>query len=594
MKMKAYDSDPLPIKFREDQILMYAGNTDQMQFLDIGNLFMIEGISDEIIMKVIQMHLKGNEANALLSINNFASSMGPVVNGITVAQPSVQGRMNALKLALTKIPSEPSQLAKDALTKFKAIFEIFSAYQNRIVTMENPTIEAMQKGLETLGTGWKTVDVADAMAFVRDDANMVNVRGGTMRFFPSSEFSLKVYADNAIKAGIVKEKDRGRIKENIVFSFKEGAITREEIMMMDILANNEWKRGIYFSSPGGSALSKALFYAGAIKQNGMAFELNPLNESSQVAADEMYANLMTNYEFGKMSDPDVLTDYYARRHTSQYRLHFSTLAEYYANRIMQADNAKKQGQPYVDYLVNAGKAAEAIDAKFYIQNYDKLVAESKKKISALLRRSLDVMPAAIVLDNGEPSVGREKIKANGIEYPTYTDGTLVDYIELLYLADDDETADALGLELARQYESAVEFYLKSSPHIVLRTDNQDDLFAALNNYFKLVINSNDPEGNKKGKLASHSKAYMMQVYKVKLPTFYKTIEAYVVDKGESVRGGSTNPTAAKYLALKDYLDVLGGQYGMVERINSEDVQDMGGMDINQLLDQQMIQDSMQQ
>ena len=37
MKMKAYKSD-LPIKFREDQILMYAGNTDQVYFLDLINL----------------------------------------------------------------------------------------------------------------------------------------------------------------------------------------------------------------------------------------------------------------------------------------------------------------------------------------------------------------------------------------------------------------------------------------------------------------------------------------------------------------------------------------------------------------------------
>lgn len=594
MKMKAYDSDPLPIKFREDQVLMYAGNTDQLQFLDVSNLFMIDGISDEIVLKVIDLHLKGNEPAALTAINNFASSMGPVVNGITVAQPSAQGRMNALKLTLTQIPMNGSNLAQDALQKYKAIFEIFGAYQNRIVTMENPTIEAMQKGLESLGAGWKSVDLTAAMEFVRNDANLVNVRGGTMRFFPSSEFSLKVNADNAIKAGIVKASDRAKIKKNINFTFKESAITREEIMMMDILANNDWKRGIYFSSPGGSALSRALFYAGAIKQNGMAFELNPLDEVGQVAADEMYENLVKNYSYGKTYDPNVLTDYYARRHTAQYRLHFSTLAEYYANRIVMAEQAMKQGQPYVDYLRNAGRKSEADDASYFIKNYDKVIAESKSRISTLLRKSLKEMPAAVVLDIGEPTIAREKIQANGIEYPTYSDGTLYDYIELLYLADDKKTADALGLELARQYESIIEFYLKSSPHIALSTDNQDDLFAALNSYFKLVVQSNDAQGNKDGKLAKHSKAYMMSVYKVKLPNFYRTIESYITDKGESPRGGSTNPTATKYLALKDYLDVLGGQYGMVEMNNTQAVPETGGMNINQLLEQQMIQDSVNQ
>ncbi len=39
MKLKAYDSDPLPIKFTEDQILMDYGNTDQVYFVDIFGLF---------------------------------------------------------------------------------------------------------------------------------------------------------------------------------------------------------------------------------------------------------------------------------------------------------------------------------------------------------------------------------------------------------------------------------------------------------------------------------------------------------------------------------------------------------------------------
>jgi len=33
MKMRAYKSDPLPIKFREDQILMYAGIQTKFYFL---------------------------------------------------------------------------------------------------------------------------------------------------------------------------------------------------------------------------------------------------------------------------------------------------------------------------------------------------------------------------------------------------------------------------------------------------------------------------------------------------------------------------------------------------------------------------------
>ena len=60
MKMKAYDSDPLPIEYREDQILMYAGNTDQVYFLP---LLELAGLSnDEVLLrKVIDLRLKKNK-----------------------------------------------------------------------------------------------------------------------------------------------------------------------------------------------------------------------------------------------------------------------------------------------------------------------------------------------------------------------------------------------------------------------------------------------------------------------------------------------------------------------------------------------------
>ena len=126
----------------------------------------------------------------------------------------------------------------------------------------------------------------------------------------------------------------------------EGAqrLSREEVMMMDVLANNNWERGIYFSSPGGSQLARALYKRGYIKQNGMVFLLSPMNDFSNRFTDEMYDLIMglpkknangkviPTYTYGAMSNPDVLTDYYTRRHTSQYRLHFYMLAEDYVKK----------------------------------------------------------------------------------------------------------------------------------------------------------------------------------------------------------------------------------------------------------------------
>ena len=62
------------------------------------------------------------------------------------------------------------------------------------------------------------------------------------------------------------------------------------------------------------------------------------NLNTRFDDEQMYANLMKNYSFGQMNKAHVLTDYYARRHTSQFRTQFYSLAEYY---IQLAENEEK-------------------------------------------------------------------------------------------------------------------------------------------------------------------------------------------------------------------------------------------------------------
>lgn len=590
MKMRAYKSDPLPIKYREDQILMYAGSTDQVQFIDVDELFMVEGLSEEVKKKVINLHLKNNKQAALVAVSNFAAAMNSVVPGITVSQPSAQRRVDVVKAQLTSVPTDVKALGEDIYNKYKGIFEIFGAYQNGIVTMEQPTAQALQKSIETLATGWESIDLKDAMDFARDDANLLSSRDRMVRFIPSSTFDLKVNVDNVLKSGIVKEKDRSKFKSKVTFSFDVSGITREELMMLEVIANNDWKRGIYFSSPGGSKLSTALFYGGSIKQNGMAFMLCPLKEMSQVASDEMYDNMMNGYKYGKTSDPNVLTDYYARRHTSQYRLHFATLGQYYVQQILKTEDIMSRGTQYIDYLKSVGKTDEAEEATYLLKNGKQVIAKSKERIKALLKKSLEIMPPAIVLDNGEPAPkGGKPMNVNGVDFQTYQDGTLTDYVDMLYRAGDKKAAGELGLELIRQYETVINFFLESKPNVAMDVRNHPDLLASVNNYIEIVVSSNDDElGDPSGKLAKESKSYIVQLYNAKLKGLYSQMEALVRDNGETLRSGGSNPTATRYFKLKDSLDALGAYYGIIKgvQIAPEEVDPSQGMDLNQLLEQQ--------
>jgi hypothetical protein len=47
---------------------------------------------------------------------------------------------------------------------------------------------------------------------------------------------------------------------------------------------------------------------------------------------KMYKHMTKTYSWGDMKNPKVLTDYYARRHTQQYRVNFLLLAEQLYNK----------------------------------------------------------------------------------------------------------------------------------------------------------------------------------------------------------------------------------------------------------------------
>ncbi|HLU87811.1 MAG TPA: DUF2723 domain-containing protein, partial [Taishania sp.] len=102
MMRRTYDSDPLPIKFTPDQVLMYTGGTDQMQFVELTDLYLSNLLPVETLKKIIQLRLNTNRDKAVATIDNFANLMKGVVSSFEIAQPAVQNRVNQLATVLTR------------------------------------------------------------------------------------------------------------------------------------------------------------------------------------------------------------------------------------------------------------------------------------------------------------------------------------------------------------------------------------------------------------------------------------------------------------------------------------------------------------
>lgn len=566
MKMRAYDSDPLPIKFTEDQTLMYSGATDHVLFSDLFNLYFVNTKPD-IIKRIIELRVKYNGSKVNTATERFTASVDQLLQNISSTDPRVSSRLNQIK-AVISAPMT-SNTEKDVAAKFQAFMELISAARGGMLTIDNQTYQGLIQAIQAWETEWDMTDLKDAMAFVRNDENIVTFQGQRdLRVFPSSAFALKVNKENAIKSGVVTKEEKDLILDEIRFRFSNSGISREQVMMLDILANNDWKRAIYFSSPGGSEVALSLLRGmtgrdGYIKQNGMAFELNPMGSNGGgVDRDKMYEHLMNTYDYGKMYDPDVLTDYYARRHTAQYRSHFLRLAEDYMFDVLRAE----QEQQRIQMMREMGAdEANIPESKYQEKDLD----EARKKAVALLNKSLEVMPANVVIDYGEPTPNtdpRRDYDFNGSTLKAYNDGTLHEYVQLFFQAGAKKEANQLGMIVADQLESIMDYFEYSDVRISANPSNTRDLYAAIEDYFSMHIAAIDPElGDPNGELAKRTAKRIEHLYKVMYPNMVSELKKIAQDNGESMRRGSSAGYYASWMhELEDYSQAMAINYGLID------------------------------
>ena len=550
MMMKAYESDPLPIKFREDQIMMYAGNTDQVylfSYMDMKNV----GLDPAIVQKMTEAKIKSNKVEFNQAFGEFQRGCIAVAQTVTAKNPAYAATLDGMKARFNKVIVEPNYADLNTITD--DCLELLTSYGQGNTDGSKEGLMQLEQMLKSWDSKWDFLPMDLAMEFVRDDANQMNIQGRTLRVFPSKGFILPVNKANVLKSGLVSKADMAKVDDVIKFRIDKQAITREQVMMLDIMNNNDWKRNIYFSSPGGSDVSMALYYAGFAKQNGMVFEMTPLRSQDVLDKEKMFKNLMEVYDYGKMNQKGVLTDYYTRRHTSQYRDHFSRLADSYLQDADMELRQKTMYGPQIASLRSSGNARVADSLQKVITGADERIALYKKRAIQLINKSIEVMPVDLVIDYGEPQNGSEREDyqvSPGVSYANYSDGVLHEYVGILYRAGDKAGAEKLGLQVAKHLESALTYFEKSNAKFAL--NNKKDLISALNNYMLLATYSSDREkGLPLAKLSQVTNAKINKLYNSIFPRMYSDLKA----------DGYTDQVDD----LKGHIDAVAMKYGFIQK-----------------------------
>lgn len=148
-------------------------------------------------------------------------------------------------------------------------------------------------------------------------------------FYPYNRFHLPV--DTAAAAALVSDKIKPFIVSDLDFSpagENQGYFDKKTLIVLDILANNNWERPIYFSTTLGDA-SEYLGLFQYMQQEGLAYRLLPAKipggERGWIDADVMYKRMKT-FTYRGLDDSTMFYDENYNRFASNHRAAYVALA----------------------------------------------------------------------------------------------------------------------------------------------------------------------------------------------------------------------------------------------------------------------------
>lgn len=183
-------------------------------------------------------------------------------------------------------------------------------------------------------------NIKDFISFIAsdDERRMIGLQNGQkIHFFPTNKIRIPVDKNTIIKNKVVNAKYNDSIVSFIDVDIK-GNLYKNRLMMLDILANNNWKRPIYFSA-GSFGDDDYLWMKEYLQLDGLVYKLVPLKtkidpensfDMGRIDSDKMY-DLVMKWNWGNGDLTTIYHDPETRKNSISYRTNMARLMEQLIN-----------------------------------------------------------------------------------------------------------------------------------------------------------------------------------------------------------------------------------------------------------------------
>jgi hypothetical protein len=222
-----------------------------------------------------------------------------------------------------------------------------------------------------------------------DPSRMYQNGSDFLNIFPTKNVKVPVDTNLVRQNGTVNPGDS--VLSELDFTIQKNALMKNESAILNIIAANNWKRPIYFTSP----LQPDLGFNQYLRTDGLTYRLVPV-KNSEVNGDWAYNAMMNKFKFGNANVPGVYFDEENRRHLNTLRMQYAQVAMFMAEHGKMSEakdllercdkNMLQQNFPYG--MASRRQQQDQISAQFLYASYlagDTVLA---KKVSDALRADL--------------------------------------------------------------------------------------------------------------------------------------------------------------------------------------------------------------
>ena len=420
----------------------------------------------------------------------------------------------------------PSQLTHDLY-----------AYGVRDVIRYQPVLDSVRWDIKDL-MNWIASDhprtkIKDLLKQSGEDPNQLPESQQEGVFYPTRKIRIPVNKENVLKSGIVKAEDADKIVPYIDIDLPESALLKNQMMMLDIVANNDWERPIYFTG-GSYSDSEYLWMKKYLQLEGLVYKLVPIETNlgeenpylmGRIDPDLMY-DIVMKWDWGNSERPDIYHDPETRKNSISFRSNMARLAEILINeeKFEKARNIIDLAiekmpidyfgyysllVPFVDgyFRMDEVEKARDLSGKIAVKYSDRLsyfnsleanlqyamgeeIITEIERYRTLIEASLkhaEKNELSPILNTFLDSI--EPFKYLYGDYEFYTG--LVDVVEGYYLEDTLESAQSLSKKIGEQYSNRIQLFSQISEENQrqLLTRIQDELSEY--NYFVQLVKSYD-------------------------------------------------------------------------------------------------------